>query len=131
MISKDQIEECVAGASLRRITVSDEDVLAWAEQSGARVAVNDNFQLEAEADVVESVLVEFLSWCARHGVDPTYDDEKAIPAMERLLGMSGLHPALMTEAMALSDAVCARLPEGFHDEEWDDFSNVSSMAIGF
>jgi hypothetical protein len=131
MISKRQIEECVAGAWLRRITVSEEDVFAWAERSGARLAVNDNYQLEAESDIVESVLVEFLSWCAKHGVDPTYDDEQAIPAMEKLLGFSGLHPALMTEAMALSDAVCTRLPEGFHEEEWDDYSNVSSMAIGF
>jgi hypothetical protein len=131
MISNEKIEEWVAGAWLRRITVSDEDVLAWAEQSGARLAVNDNYQLEADPEVVAPVLVEFLSWCARHGVDPTYDDEKAIPAMETLLGLSGLHPALMTEAMGLSDAICASLPEGFHEEEWDDFSNVSSMAIGF
>lgn len=132
MVSRQQIEECVDAARLRPIAVADEDVAAWAAASGAMLADNDNYQLEADEDLVAAVLVEFLTWCSEHQVDPSYDDEAAIPAMERLLGQSGLHPALMTEAMTLADMVCESLPEGFVTEEvlWGE-SDVASLAIGF
>jgi hypothetical protein len=131
MISKEQIEESVALAPIGAISVTDEDVAEWAFQSGARLASNDNYLCKAEPETVQNVLVAFLSWCAAHQVDPAYDDEAAIPAMERLLGLSGLHPALMTEALALSDQICATLPEGFREADWDDGANVASLAIGF
>lgn len=132
MVSRQQIEECVDAARLRPIAVEAEDVAAWAAASGARLADNDNYELDADENLVAEVLVEFLCWCADHGIDPLYDDETAIPAMERLLGQSGLHPALMTEAMTMADMVCESLPEGFVAEEllWGE-SDISSLAIGF
>lgn len=130
MIALQDIQEAVAAISPGKILVTMNEVEVWAEASGARLAVNDNYALEAEPEIVEAILIEFLAWCAEKQVDPAWDDERSIPAMERLLGASGLHPALMTEALSLCDAVCERLP-GFVGNLADEFSGENVIAIGF
>lgn len=131
MIALQQILEAVTAISPGMIAVTMDEVEVWAKASGARLAVNDNYVLEAEPEIVEAILVEFLAWCAANHVDPAWDDERSIPAMERLLGASGLHPALMTEALSLCDAVCERLPGAFAENQLEEFSDENVIAIGF